>query len=134
MKKSLKDKIKYNFKEMWEDETEDEAEKKPGFRTLLLEVPLNFIRFELLYPKIQEDYDGNSPKGAFHALVLNAALGSYIGSHVNGEQGSLTGLFCGMLSIVPQMALGLGVRAGVESLLKNYKGRKERKSLEYNSM
>ena len=114
MKKSLKDKIKYNFNEMWRDETEEEAENKPGFRTLLLETPLNFIRFELLYPKIQECYDGNGPKGAFHAMITNAALGYYIGSQINGEDGGFIGSFMGAFSVLPQAALGVGVRAGVD--------------------
>lgn len=127
MKKSLKDKIKYNFKEMWEDETEDEAENKPGFRTLLLEVPLNLLRFELLYPKFEEDYDGATPKGYFHALIANVALGYYIGSQVNGESGAFMGSFIGACCVLPQMFLGTGVRGISNSISEKCKEMKEKK-------
>jgi hypothetical protein len=127
MKKSLKEKIKYNFKEMWRDETEEEAENKPGFRTLLLETPLNFIRFELLYPKMEECYDGTYTKGAFHALPVNMAIGSYIGSQMNGAEGSALGFGVGAFVTIAQMALGTGVKSISDHFIEKYNRKRDLK-------
>lgn len=93
-----------------------------------METPINFVLFELLYPKLQEFYDGKGPKGYFHAILANSALGGYIGSQINGEEGAFMGSFYGMISVLPQMILGLGVREITNSISEKYKAGKEKKN------
>ena len=132
MKKSLKDKLKSNLKEMWEDETDEYANNR-SLGKKLLEVPLNIVRFELFYPKMQEGYDfggcdGVFPKGAFHAFPINIAAGAGIGYQINGEEGAAFGAFIGMLGTVAQLFLGRNlIDTGIEYFSNRLKETKRRK-------
>lgn len=117
MKKTLNEKLKENFKEIWKDDNEDDY--KP-VRRALFEVPINLVRFELLYPKIQDAYDGEFPKGMFHALPINIALCTYIGFNMNGCDGAGTGFAIGALGTVAQMVLGSGVRVISDHFIHKY--------------
>jgi hypothetical protein len=135
MKKSLKDKIKFNLKEMWEDETEEQSDNR-SLGKKLLEVPLNLIRFELFYPKMQEGYDvggttGYWPKGAFHAFPINIAAGAGIGYQINGEQGAGAGAFIGMLGTCVQLFFGRhAIDGGIEYFSDKLKENRRRKEIE----
>lgn len=137
MKKSLKDKIKNNLKEMWEDETEEQADNR-SLGKKLLEVPLNLVRFELFYPKMQEGYDiggceGVFPKGVFHAFPLNIAAGAGIGYQINGEQGAGVGAAIGVFGTFAQLVLGRSAIDGsidyFSDKLKKIKRKKEIKNI-----
>ncbi len=124
MKKILNDKLKKDLREIWKDDHEDDYKSRGR---ALLEVPINVLRFELLYPKIQYAYDGEFPKGMFHALPINIALCTYMGFNMNGADGAGIGFGVGALGTIAQMALGSGVRAIGDKFIHKYNKKRDLK-------
>lgn len=133
MEKSLKEKIKYNLKEMWEDEPYREPYEDISFKEVFsvkkgFESVINFARFELFYPKTREEYDfggmtGINPKGWIPAIITNTAFAASIG---NTPEDSLTygGLACAFTMFF-QPVLGIGMKECVKHISEKYKERKK---------
>jgi hypothetical protein len=121
MKKISKEELKEILKDEPYQEYEYDLQDK-SFGRKRLEGIINFLRFELLYPKMKEEYnirDGyeNFPKGVGSAVIANSFLGACIYGKDNLAEGALIGGACTFV----QLVLGFGIRYGCKYVSKKYK-------------
>jgi hypothetical protein len=115
-------------KEEWKEILEDESysknkyvSEKKSWKIRNLERTINFLRFELLYPKMEREYDITGsyeqfPKGAGSAVIVNSIAGAFI----YGKNNIAEGAIIGGASTFIQLVLGFGIRYGAEYISKKY--------------
>jgi hypothetical protein len=116
-------------KEEWKEILEDEPysnyssfDKRKSKKRKCLEEAINFVRFELLYPKMKEEYNSKDgyekfPKGAGSAVIVNMIAGAYI----FGREGLIEGAIIGGACASIQLTLGFGTRSLTKYILEKYK-------------
>jgi hypothetical protein len=116
-------------KEEWKEILEDEPysnyssfDKRKSKKRKCLEEAINFVRFELLYPKMKEEYNSKDgyekfPKGVSCAVLANMVAGAYIFRGEGLIEGAIIGGACASI----QLTLGFGTRSLAKYILEKYK-------------
>jgi hypothetical protein len=130
-KEIMKKISKEEWKKIFEDESYQKNEyisQEKSLKMRCLEETINFVRFELLYPKMEIEYSKKGdyekfPKGAGSAVIANIIAGAYI----CGKENLMEGVIIGGASAFIQMVFGMSIRWGSEYISKRYKGIKEKR-------
>ena len=113
-------------KEEWKEILEDEQyssyssfDKRKSKKRKCLEGAINFVRFELLYPKMKEEYNSiddyeKFPKGVGPAILANI----FAGACIYGKGNFVDGALIGGAGTTIQLILGMGIRYGAKYISK----------------